>query len=253
MILWAKPNRPVLPAYSGPGTGLLVDKPAPAQQLNGNLRKLADAAGLVERIVSHDLRRGAARDHAYLPESNITASTAAAGAFIRHSEMSTELSLTKKYVGDQRHSTIHLRLETPADTDVDNFSINFAPGSYQVPRTTGAQTIAWMKEQGLESFDYNSRQAAGRAMRKEVRQTWAHSAGNSPLPLRSQTSSQINAKAPNSKGGHVSSTEVTDLPDLELSGVDIVRNSCENGGGWGVGGSRNLGSSREWVERVLFM
>ena len=213
LILWAKPSRPVVSAYTGPGTQLAVDKPAMARQINTNLQAMADIAGVLDHVVSHDLRRGAARDFAYLPNSGgMTASMTTAGAHLRHSEMSREKSLTIKYVGHQRGSTIAARLEASKDTDTDNFSLNFAHRPFKRKKATKEETDSWMQQKGIYSTEYRVRQRAGKAMKKEARQSWAESAwaNGDQQALRPQTESQINATAPSSKEKHVSSAEVTD-------------------------------------------
>jgi len=69
MVQWKHPERPVLCQMRKRSGPLALDKPLPAVQLTAFLRQVALVAGVLDRVSSHAVRRGAIRDSAHLKEA----------------------------------------------------------------------------------------------------------------------------------------------------------------------------------------
>lgn len=165
------PTRPVIPALTGAGSRLLIDQPAPASQITNNLSVIIEAAGLIEHLVSYDLRRGASRDLAYLRNSaTLSGSTVTAASFIGHSEKSRALGVTAKYIGYERNATMAFRLASGPEQS-DNFAVTFTDYQpYRKRKATKQDTDQWITEHGRYSENSRDRQNASIAIRKEKKQ-----------------------------------------------------------------------------------
>ena len=117
MVVWKTPERPVICAITTGGggyTGLQLDRPSCDHTMTGCLRAAADAAGLIRQPIPHDLRRGAAYEHASLVKSK-TITLESARVMLGHSLRKNEgLQLTSAYVGHNGQDTWTPRLETAA-------------------------------------------------------------------------------------------------------------------------------------------
>jgi hypothetical protein len=94
-IQWLKPECPVLPAYKG-SWGVVEGKAAGNRQILFTLRRACELAGMVfNNFNAHDLRRGLARDIAYLPKASRLNTQEAAEA-LHHSDKAVRQGVTSE-------------------------------------------------------------------------------------------------------------------------------------------------------------
>jgi hypothetical protein len=120
LIQWKYPDRPVLSAIVR--RKFDYSKGAATQQLRETLNEAALLSGISQKLVTHDIRRGAARDAAQLQTyRNVDAAAQA----LDHSPISVLMGVTAKYIGYNTRSTLADRIHlepsdrfglTPADT-----------------------------------------------------------------------------------------------------------------------------------------
>ena len=103
-IKWTHPERPVMCAIGRCGAKLDVDEPASSEQLTSILGQAGLAAGVLAKIRSHDIRRGAARDSAQLDRIDSVSSVEVATT-LGHSFKTYSTGVTADYIGDVSDDT----------------------------------------------------------------------------------------------------------------------------------------------------
>ncbi|KAK0249381.1 hypothetical protein LTR91_026489 [Friedmanniomyces endolithicus] len=108
IVQWAFPARPVFCAHKRQRFD--YTKGADSRQLAAALDEAAATSGVAERLRPMDIRRGAAKDAGALKAGP---SLSNASAALNHSSKSTELGITKRYMGPNPTSTFSDRLWLP--------------------------------------------------------------------------------------------------------------------------------------------
>ncbi len=96
-IVWAKPDSPVFCAARSQGASLFIDRPASDKALRNAMKEAFQAAGFLDKLPPHDLRRVAAREATQLG-SGIHGGTT--------TTISGSLGLTES--ADNRHTTTYI-------------------------------------------------------------------------------------------------------------------------------------------------
>lgn len=110
-VIWSHPQRPVLCDMGGRIMNL--DKPSPRRAANAALQETVIESGLLNKIIPHDLRRGAARELAAL-DSSLGQNLELARRAMGHSVQTQRLGVTEHYTGHITHDTWKARLESVA-------------------------------------------------------------------------------------------------------------------------------------------
>ncbi|MCJ1237287.1 hypothetical protein MMC14_005272 [Varicellaria rhodocarpa] len=113
IVRWRHPKRPVMSKLFFGSDFTALENPADPSEQNTLLRYMGLAAGLMERIVSHDIRRGTLRDIAYSPMRMLGVDTSASKIVAGHSNMSDANGTTREYVGELQEKTWNQRAEAP--------------------------------------------------------------------------------------------------------------------------------------------
>ncbi|KAK5256924.1 hypothetical protein LTR16_002062 [Cryomyces antarcticus] len=172
-IIWAYPEWPVQPRFKAWGSGVHEDQPASSIQFRANLIEAAGLAGIVDGVTTQDVRRGSARDVAYLPSLQYPSVDAAASS-LGHTEASKKKGITQDYIGKPRNSNWGKVLDAYADAPMELFGVQFVNSSLKRKRNYTSQDLtALCKEYGLDPTLHASRQKASRASAASRRQQWA--------------------------------------------------------------------------------
>lgn len=115
LIVWEHPGRPVL--CKATHKRLQPDDPAMVQLLQTALKEAGVLSGITARLATHDLRRGAAREAALLPNRLNVGQAAEA---LDHVGTET-MAVTKKYVGGGKVPNLADRMRL---VDTDMFTLN---------------------------------------------------------------------------------------------------------------------------------
>ncbi|KAK5017462.1 hypothetical protein LTR16_001321 [Cryomyces antarcticus] len=172
-IIWAYPEWPVQPRFKSKGSGVHKDQPASTLQFRTNLIEAAGLAGIIDGVTTQDLRRGSARDVAYLPNLQYPSINAAASS-LGHTRASRKKGITQDYVGKPRDSAWGKVLDAYADAPMELFGVQLVNSSLKRKRDYTSQDLtALCKEYGLDPTLRASRQKASRASAASRRQQWA--------------------------------------------------------------------------------
>ncbi|KAJ9636756.1 hypothetical protein H2199_007750 [Coniosporium tulheliwenetii] len=199
-VVWTQPSWPVISAISSAGDRLLVGKPGCSKQMNDTLRKATDAAGMLDHVVSHDLRRGSARDLSHLATTTSGVATASVAADMGHSYTARTKGLTQAYVGPKRDANWQKRLAN-SQTEEDPFGPDFAVKPYKKQRLDPKELTAFCEANGSDPSDRKARDVAAVQWHKMRRSQWvdqqragraAPSEEPAP-PLRQLKESEVNA------------------------------------------------------------
>lgn len=123
-IQWVTPHRPVISAYV-PGQGAFLDpeKPGSTSQLLRTIYDMGNAAGLLVKVTTRDLRNGSASDISHLkndPRGFAITTTASA---LGRKMTSFMMGATERYTDDSNISIRSLRAESDwADTRAPTFA-----------------------------------------------------------------------------------------------------------------------------------
>jgi hypothetical protein len=109
VVQWTLPEWPVICAVAI-SSSLPVNKPMDTTVFNTILRTMFTSSGVLGRITSHALRRGAARDIAHLPKGSLTGTaTKGVAASIFHTNKAHLSGLTADYVGLLQNTVYNAR------------------------------------------------------------------------------------------------------------------------------------------------
>jgi hypothetical protein len=109
VIRWTRPDWPVVCAMELQST-LPVAKPLSSALVNYHLRAMCFDSGILGRITSHAIRRGASRELAHLPTGSIKGvADAGVAASIFHTNKSMNANVTAAYVGDLQNTHYNAR------------------------------------------------------------------------------------------------------------------------------------------------
>lgn len=167
-VKWTHGKRPVMVAQKPPSAGgalrmLRPEKPISQPSLWVYLQKIGNLAGLLARIVPHDLRRGSGQDignlqNSALPLSNTDVVNASA---LGHSYSSMFQGVTASYKGATKVDYWTKRVEIAITDPLD---LQTAGESYRKLQWTTEDRDNICKEHGVDPFDQN----AGRNICRQV-------------------------------------------------------------------------------------
>lgn len=111
-IVWKSTSMdlPVIPAIAQGGSRLRTEHPAQPSQISESVKAAANTLGILVPVTSHDVRRGSARDVAFLEKVPGT-STRSAAAALGHSDAARRSGVTSKYIGPVKEDLWSKRLE----------------------------------------------------------------------------------------------------------------------------------------------
>jgi integrase len=116
-IVWTDDQAPIFYAITSSGAGLLVDKPASNQQAKHFVAQAGQLCGVLGSIITHDIRRGSARDTAQIKSGINGLATSAVAATLGHTHQSHQRAVTAAYVGaiddDVWAKRVNLKYEDP--------------------------------------------------------------------------------------------------------------------------------------------
>ncbi|KAH6539690.1 hypothetical protein HBI07_114560 [Parastagonospora nodorum] len=170
-VIWKHPRRPVIPKLSKRGRCVLPDDPADVNQATKAVLPLAcRVSGFFERLRSHDLRRGAARDAANISAKVHGISGSLAGAVLGHSKKGKQM--TAHYVGNMAVDIWSLRTDENWVDPFDRKEVAEMP--YQAPfkyKPTSLITDICRVE-GLDETKVSDRLKAGVLAEKRRQGMW---------------------------------------------------------------------------------
>lgn len=139
-VQWLKPKTPVLPAYRPNCVGVLTDKPARAEQTLSTLRLACELAGILNRVTTHDLRRGLARDVSYLPQASKINVTEAASA-LGHTHATMTKGITRAYIGPDKRDLWSARLQQAQLGDDEAFGLEMVNIPFKRRKHTSTELL----------------------------------------------------------------------------------------------------------------
>lgn len=173
-VCWTRPDYPVFCAmHHGKGFKFRYDAPAGVAVGTRALARGAALIGLIGRVTSHDIRRGAARELAGLDTAVTGTNVEAARVGLGHSRKSMNEGIADEYVGSAGVDTWGLRLSSETGSRGRKHQLDFADTPYQKPKRRSAREITQACERlGLDPKIPNARVTAGRKLEKEHFQAW---------------------------------------------------------------------------------
>ncbi len=170
VITWRYADRPVLGAFAQ-GSGLVEDPEtsAPAGQYTASLADAANAAGLLAKLVGHDLRRGAAREVANLKRKPAGVGNTVVASALGHSRKSLALGVTDEYVGSNSTDFWTARVREPHQ---DPFGVTRAETAYETSRLSKAMLDQECKRQGVDGSIPHKRRKVARGYQHKQWEAW---------------------------------------------------------------------------------
>jgi hypothetical protein len=159
-VVWSEPTLPIFPAFRPNGVGVIRDKYATTDQILGTVRLGCELCGILIPVVAHDIRRGTARDVAYMDAPSKVKTTAAAAA-LGHTNVAKFKGVTADYIGPAKQDVWSDRLAHPAPND--DFAIDMIDASFKRRKRVKHEEILNMYEKN--GLDYNVRKDRDRASR----------------------------------------------------------------------------------------
>ncbi|KAK4979462.1 hypothetical protein LTR28_004529 [Elasticomyces elasticus] len=167
-VKWVKGSDPVVPSIKRPF--LDFSTPAATQQVVDTIKAAGLLAGILEPLVSHDIRAGAARDVSKLASGLIKGSANEDVAkAMGHHRSSLFRGTTDDYVGGIE-SAVNTLIAT--DAKIDRFAPAIAPEGYLDRSLSTAEITKYCEENGLDPSVKKNRHRAGRALRKDDQDQW---------------------------------------------------------------------------------
>lgn len=170
VVEWANPEAPVLCQMARGTSTVAYDKPAHQSQVRNAVQDIALAAGILDKVTSHDIRRGALRDAAYLKQPVYGAAGRTVALVANHTLDSLENGVTQDYVGPLQQPIWNMRAE-------EQFEDRLAPRLAPVPFTKSSkfsshEIDAYMDEHDMDKTDTNQRTKAGKALKRAATDAW---------------------------------------------------------------------------------
>ncbi|KAI1348624.1 hypothetical protein F5Y01DRAFT_328306 [Xylaria sp. FL0043] len=171
-LIWAHPGRPVLCAVKpGPYLSLDVKKPLRARSNARILREISIVGGVVQPIIPHDIRRGAAKEVARLPaDLGRVGVTESARLLLGHSFATAESGITQDYIGDLELDIWTSRVEMTVQQGTKHVLEVAAPPPKR--RLAADKIDNKCAEQDRDPQDKTSRRHAAHLLHKEDLEQW---------------------------------------------------------------------------------
>lgn len=190
---WKYPDRPVLCLISRSGEPEL-DRPFPCH-FNWDLQNMARAGGVLGKVTTHSIRRGAARGYAHALENargSIVAEHEVASA-LGHSYGSLFVGETATYIGDR-----DVDMYTPRATSTHNDSRApiLASQGFTMSVSSPAEIDGYMRDHDMDPENQSQRVIARREMKESKVAAWEEAImdgaiGSSALRIRGTPASPI--------------------------------------------------------------
>lgn len=235
-VQWRYPDRPVLPSMSQDNPAFLIwDKPAPALQLLLTTKEIGMVAGVLEELRSHDWRRGAARDLAYLPGPIQGAGNPAVAKALGHSRHTLGRGITDDYIGFIEEDLYEKRV-------ANGFKGRRDPllgEPFKKVKLAPDEITKYCVENGWETQDKVARKRAGNRINRLKKQRWIteekerHLAPQAlPItqpPPQERTFNRINPRPAQGPGKiETSNSNPQDTADNDMSLIDPqLRNATD--------------------------
>lgn len=170
-VVWSNPEAPVFVQIGRRSASLVPETTAPAAQILDTLRKAADIAGFTCSPVTHDIRRGSAKEISKLTDAEVP-NLQLAGQAIFHKTRSTNLGTTKEYTGGLDYDHHNARLEQ-APATYKFGAPKRAPASYKpVGRLPPEQITQLCEQYLLDPAKKQDRAKAAEWFKKDHRKKW---------------------------------------------------------------------------------
>lgn len=184
-IQWKAPDAPVFCRMSGHSAFLNLDKPAGQHQVRITLQQMALLTGILDRVDSRGIRRGALRDQAYLDKATTGVATRCTALVAGHSSTAFARGTTQDYVGALEHPIYNMRADLPRK---DRMAPAVAaqggpPIAFRQRRTAPHEVADFMKAHNMDVGDANQRKKAARLMKKQKVADWCLEARNESAPI----------------------------------------------------------------------
>lgn len=193
VVEWANPEAPVLCQMARGTSTVAYDKPAHQSQVRNAVQDIALAAGILDKVTSHDIRRGALRDAAYLKQPVYGAAGRTVALVANHTLDSLENGVTQDYVGPLQQPIWNMRAEEQFE---DRLAPRFAPVPFTKSSTFSSHEIdAYMDEHGMDKTDTNQRTKAGKALKRAATDAWREEQVNArAAPIKEAPARAASAK-----------------------------------------------------------
>jgi hypothetical protein len=170
IVEWADPEAPVLCQIARGTSTVAYDKPAHQSQVLHSVQDMALAAGILDRVTTIDIRKGALRDAAYLKKSVSGVANRAVALVANHASDSLDKGTTQDYVGPLQQPIWNMRAEQQLE---GRLAPRFAPAAFtKSSRLSSREIDAYMDEHGIDKADTNERTRAGNALRRAATDAW---------------------------------------------------------------------------------
>ncbi len=167
-FIWTTPEWPVFFALTR-SERLDFPKPARADQQGRFLKHAASLVGMLQRPVSHDVRRGAAADIASLKDSiNVEGVRRSLG----HTNAARGMGITDKYMGRLKGDSWAARIEGSANAPDDEFGVQFAPTAFVKRKLATKDIDNWCKTKNVDAKDRNNRYRARKELEEAQYSQW---------------------------------------------------------------------------------
>lgn len=173
--------------YKG-GSSLVLDRPAGHEQLTKSLRELCDISGITTMLRSHDIRRGAGREVALLPQTQVNVSTAttSVASALGHKPKTMAIGVTQDYIGDTYSDEYSRRVENafaPVYTDhlQSTCGVQAATEGFRKRKIDSKAVDEEILRYGRELANISHRDAAAKRLRQAQKTEWnteQHEKGN---------------------------------------------------------------------------
>ncbi|KAA1086444.1 hypothetical protein PGTUg99_016079 [Puccinia graminis f. sp. tritici] len=171
-VVWTHPEEPVFSNIEHKNTGLLLGTSAPASQIEETMRKAANLAGFICQPITHDIRRGCAREVSKLKGVDVP-DLQLAGQALFHKSKSTQLGTTKEYVGCMEFDHLNARLDQ-APKKYSHGAPKLAENPYMPPgRQSTDQVSEHCKEYKLDPGIKQHRARATEYFKKDHQAEWS--------------------------------------------------------------------------------
>ncbi|KAK8033274.1 hypothetical protein PG991_002672 [Apiospora marii] len=170
VIQWTDPEAPVLCVMVNGRESVYLDRPAHRSQIHHAVQEMALGVGIIDRVCSHDVRRGALRDVANFETPLRGAADPTTAVVAHHGPHAFRNGVTQDYVGPINEPVWNRRAEDSFD---DRLAPTFAAKPFKgKTRFTTQEKDAYMDEHGMDKSDPYQRVYAGKHLKQASINAW---------------------------------------------------------------------------------
>lgn len=151
-------------------------------QLRDTMYYASLQAGILKPIIPHDMRRGAAKDTANLPQDPTAATSLASSvvaAELGQTTLSLQKGITSDYVGTSTVDNWTRRVSVDLQ---DPFGTGVTSNVYKKPKITQVKWLQMYEEAGVDPSDRKATRHLRDKNHKEHEQRWRSGEENAPSP-----------------------------------------------------------------------